>query len=519
MKIKALTLRNFKSVHTWVGLLSGMFLFVAFYAGSITMFFDSLGHWEEAQQPSQHKAVQADGEALLNQFMKQYGHDVSRFSLRLPEHGSASSQAEIFWVESSKDKRRTRKTSYLDANGALVSKNRTQSASRFVYQLHYTAGIPRPIGTYLFGLVCVLYGLALVSGVVIYLPTFIKDLFALRVGKNIKRMWQDAHNVVGILSLPFHVIFAWSGAVLTIGTLLLAPMQFLVYDGTLIKLVQDDLGRSPRVKPSGKQAGMLPLADLLAQAKQTLPEANFSFLTFNHVHDTNSTVMVRGSTEQGTLIKRVSVIMSAVDAKVTYVRAPDNATPGTTFFRGLITLHFGDYGQVPLRWLYFVLGMMGAFLFYSGNLLWIESRRKRRKHEQPGKTWWMARLTIGVCIGCMAAISFMFVMQKLWPSPTPNLYYFAAWSVCIMWACFRSPARSARELMLLAACLTALVPVADMVVTHHTLLHHALAGEWSSFAVEAMALLMAWSFWRMSRASKKRSLSGDEHSVWSVKAK
>jgi hypothetical protein len=44
---------------------------------------------------------------------------------------------------------------------------------------------------------CVLYGLALAS-VIIYAPTFFKDLFALRIGKNIKRMWQDAHNAIGI---------------------------------------------------------------------------------------------------------------------------------------------------------------------------------------------------------------------------------------------------------------------------------------------------------------------------------
>jgi uncharacterized iron-regulated membrane protein len=39
-------------------------------------------------------------------------------------------------------------------------------------------------------------------------------------------------------------------------------------------------------------------------------------------------------------------------------------------------LHFGSYGGEPIRWGYFFLGLAGAFLFYSGNLLWIESRRK-----------------------------------------------------------------------------------------------------------------------------------------------
>lgn len=515
--MKTQTLRSFKSVHTWVGLFSGMFLFIAFYAGAITMFFGTLNSWEAERHTAQRTTIQADGVLLFEQFMRKHGDEVSRLSLRFPEQ--AAEQAKIFWFSRKEGQTKGRKVSYLDEDGVMVDKDNHQNASRFTYDLHFTAGIPKPIGTYLFGLVCVLYGLALVSGVVIYLPTFIKDLFALRVGKNIKRMWQDAHNVVGILSLPFHVIFAWSGAVLTIGTLLLAPMQFLVYEGKLLNMVQNDLGGSPRIKAAGKQAPMLPVAELLQQAKQKLPEAKLTFLTFSNVNDEHATVMVRGIVEQGTLIKRASVVMNAVDGSIIKVAQPTTATPGTTFLRGLTALHFGDYGQVPLRWLYFVLGMMGAFLFYSGNLLWIESRRKRRKHEQPGKTWWMARLTIGVCIGSMAAISFMFVMQKIAPIQTPKLYYFASWLVCIFWACIRAPAHSACELLLLAAACTVLVPLADTIATQRTLVHHVLAGEWPSFAVEATAVLMAWSFWQMARATKKRSQNGDEHSVWSLKAK
>lgn len=53
------------------------------------------------------------------------------------------------------------------------------------------------------GIVSILYAVALVSGVIVLLPSLIKDLFALRLGANLKRMWLDAHNVVGIVSLPF----------------------------------------------------------------------------------------------------------------------------------------------------------------------------------------------------------------------------------------------------------------------------------------------------------------------------
>lgn len=62
-------------------------------------------------------------------------------------------------------------------------------------------------------IVATLYTLALPSGVIVLLPTLAKKFFALRVGKNLKRMWLDARNVVGILSLPFPLVTVQSAVV------------------------------------------------------------------------------------------------------------------------------------------------------------------------------------------------------------------------------------------------------------------------------------------------------------------
>jgi uncharacterized iron-regulated membrane protein len=47
----------------------------------------------------------------------------------------------------------------------------------------------------------------------------------------------------------------------------------------------------------------------------------------------------------------------------------------------VFALHFGSYGGEPVRWGYFFLGLAGAFLFHSGNLQWIESRRKAERRD------------------------------------------------------------------------------------------------------------------------------------------
>ena len=44
--MKAATIRTFQTVHTWAGLLAGFALFVAFYAGALTVFHDDIAAWQ-----------------------------------------------------------------------------------------------------------------------------------------------------------------------------------------------------------------------------------------------------------------------------------------------------------------------------------------------------------------------------------------------------------------------------------------------------------------------------------------
>jgi uncharacterized iron-regulated membrane protein len=62
--MKAATLRTYISVHTWVGIMAGFFLFIAFYAGSVTLFHEELHAWETPLP--QTAAPQRDPQALID---------------------------------------------------------------------------------------------------------------------------------------------------------------------------------------------------------------------------------------------------------------------------------------------------------------------------------------------------------------------------------------------------------------------------------------------------------------------
>jgi uncharacterized iron-regulated membrane protein len=430
----------------------------------------------------------------------------------LPGHDGPKPSA--YWFESGTGESRR---FMFDKGDTLHEDAFGQRFIEYIYDLHFTAGLPKAFGTYLFGIVCLLYGLALVSGVVIYAPTLVKNLFALRLGRNIKRMWQDSHNAIGMLSLPFHIIFAWSGAVLALGLVLLVPFQYLVYNGKLMQLLETDFYGAPQVAAAHVVKPALPLETLLQRGQAALPDMEVEGISFVNIGDANARATLYGVAEQRRLNQLGSVTLDATTGKVINAVAPETMTPGMVFMRGLQVLHFGNFGHNAVKWLYFVLGLAGAFLFYSGNLLWIESRRKRRQSGQPMRTRVMAALTLGVCLGCVAGVSAVFIAGALAPGTAAAPVYLTVFFASLVWACLRQPAHAGNELLWLCALLTLAIPVAGWIGSGENLFAAAWHGHWHRFFVDAVAVLLALLYWRMAVATLRRGREGEPNSVWALR--
>lgn len=504
--MKAATLRRFLALHTWVGLIAGMALFIAFYAGAISVFTQELHDW-----PAPARAIDSleQSQRLLDAMLARHAEDEGELLLSLA--GPRGARSIGYWID---EKARSRTAYVLDDEGALVPWQERTGFVQFIYDLHFTAGLPLTAGMYLFGLFCVLYGLALVSGVVIYAPVFLKDLFALRMGANIKRLWQDAHNVIGMLSLPFHVIFAWSGAVLCIGFLMLAPFQFLVYENTLLDVLETDFEAAPHAEAAGIRAPMPSLRQIIERAGETMPGFQATAIGFHDPGDANAQAAAFGKVEQRRLSSIAAVAFDAVSGEVIGQVEPRHYTPGRAFLNALTALHFGNFGHFSVKWLYFLLGLAGAFLFYSGNLLWIEARRKRPQTEQQGRTRVMAAATLGICLGCVAGVSATFLAGALLPEIWVPRVYFTVFFASIAWAFLRPPARAGHELLWLCTLLTAAIIPAGWIASGMSPLMAAQHGLWSRFFVDACALAMAIAFWRMAAATLRRGRQGAPNSVW-----
>src|SRR6185312_8861286 len=239
MKLKPATLRTFTNLHSWMGLVAGFALFVAFYAGAVTVFQPDVQRWANPHAtPS--TATLANAQQLLDDVLAQHPEARDHVGMTFPGYELAQPMA--YWQDS-------------DGTWLFATPGNTTGSTaepgvaplpELINELHYALGIPQ-VGTWLMGVVSLLYGVALVSGFVIHLPRLAKDLFALRPGRNLKRFWQDAHNVIGVLSLPFHVMFAVTGAVLCLLFVTMLALNPLIYEGKLMAASAAAMNTAPTV--------------------------------------------------------------------------------------------------------------------------------------------------------------------------------------------------------------------------------------------------------------------------------
>ena len=122
------------------------------------------------------------------------------------------------------------------------------------------------------GLISILYGAALFTGLVIHWPKLRKEFFALKHEGNMRRYWKNMHNLIGVVSLPFHLIMSVTGAAMGAFTLVAVVLGTLVFGPQLRGVIEEETAVWPPVQSQGESVAMVPMADYLSAAADALPE-------------------------------------------------------------------------------------------------------------------------------------------------------------------------------------------------------------------------------------------------------
>ncbi|THF65107.1 PepSY-associated TM helix domain-containing protein [Pseudothauera rhizosphaerae] len=538
-------IRIYKTVHTWTGIVAGMALFIAFYAGALTIFKEPLSRWvAPPSAASTASAAMALDEVpiLIQRTLAAHPEAARDFRVNLQP---AEHLPPLNWQvrpQGADDHDTSGVRHYvatLAADGsAQVEEVHPSRLAEFIDTLHRVVGLPvdSDPNRWIMGVIASLYAVALVSGVIVLLPSLVKDFFALRVGRNVKRMWLDAHNVVGIISLPFHVVMALTSVVFAFHDQIYDLQDKFLHGGALTAAFRvGGAGPAPGAAPRDP-AALLPPAELLARVRALSPGFEPTSLQYLNVTEPRAGLRVWGHDPAAHSPRFIGGFVGVDPYSGKIVNTdfmPGRQDAANATVSSFFALHFGTYGGTPVQWMYFLLGLAGAWLFYGGNLLWVETRRiKASRGAAPAPDGarpvqrrdvrLMAAATVGVCLGCVCGISLTIAAGKWLPGQLadPNTWhpiiYYAAFFAAIAWAFLRGAARAAVHLLWLAAACTLAIPATSLLgwlVPGLGLWAHA-----SALGVDLTALAGALGFIWLARATARRVQDGPADSVWSAPA-
>lgn len=466
-------LENYKSyqqVHIWTGILSGLLLFICFIAGAFTMFKGPLNLWAVHQQNTLAPIEMSQYDHLIKQVLKTHPDAAEQMTVYLP---TAPNHAPVTWtIEDNQTHAQTIWHASLNSKGELISEQTHVSAiGDFIDHLHRTAGIPGgnehdAIGIFVMGFVCILYFIAIVSGLIIFLPTWFKDLFSVRKNKNGKRFWVDFHNVLGITALPFHIIIALTTVVFAYHDVLYGSMQQFIYKDSPM------FSRSVPTNIDRSIDSLISIQELTQKITDIEPDFKATELRYSGLGTPRARVILGGELP-GEIIRGpyyafwVTDPYTAADG-YTAMLPSVSGVPGKVV-NSFFTLHFGGFGGSFIHWVYFAMGLSGSLLFLTGNIIWVESRRKKLQSsatpiKQNRSVRIMARLTIGVCAGTIVGISFSLLCAKIFSANNANIHtlqqsaYYIGFFIPIIYSFMVAPVRAAvHSLYLTSALLIAII--------------------------------------------------------------
>lgn len=534
MKVRADIIRTYQTLHHWTGIIAGFVLFIGFYAGSLTMFKPAFDQWTTPSQKTFTTDVSIDPQRLLNIVLASSVTDIKTIELNL-ERGN-NLMAPISWSESGVkrglDTNQQRYIGTFDEQGALVKRDvKPTVLAELIDLLHRTAGIPGTVGhdhlgVLIMGAAALLYFLALVSGVIFLLPTLVKSFLALRDNKGASRFWLDSHNIIGLSSLPFHLMISWTVVVFAFHDEVYGAMQQVIYgDKPLFEMGVSD-------KREYGNDDLLNVESLRAVAINLAPQAKVTAMYFDNLSTPRASVrldlqidneVMRGPFADILYLNPYSgdIVFSTVATESDLVWAESVAT----FF----AMHFGSYGGNTVRWIYFALGLLGAILFYSGNLLWIERRRIKQNKRQPkpladikqtNVAKQMAAATVGICLGSIAALVITMLLGK-WATnilDNVNQYYIASYYALfvsfVIYTFWRGASFGAIFLTKVIALGLLLMPLTSIIGCFFPNDMLWLAPAWQAWVIDIMALIFSALFLFMAKKIKHRAIYGEPDSVW-----
>lgn len=404
--------------HSWIGVTAGLLLFLICWSGTIAVFseeIDWLLNAAERVEPAGELRSWGEWQAAVERAYP----DARVDAILAPP--SPRSAAEI-WIETP-DGRLLR--TYVNPFTAQITGQTSYfNVQRFFRSLHMCLFDPGYTGAGYYFVMA--FSLALVGSLatsLMFYKRWWQRFLAWKAHGSLRAFWSEAHKLTGLWSLWFIALMAITG----IWYLLEFANLGFAY---------------PELEPVAQATSRphVTTDELVASAHQAWPELELTQMYppggyYGPVavfHGDDGSVLVRSPANV--------LVLNADDAAPVLVRSAADLGWPARWVDTADPLHFGNFGGLPIKTVWFLFGLLLSALCLTGAYLHVQ--RQRRHHDQvPRRT----AVTVAYSISAMVlAIAIVGAAQEIGsygdPQPPMGVWVFiAAWtiataSILIVWA-------------------------------------------------------------------------------------
>jgi len=480
--------RSMSVLHTWAGLVLGAVLFAVFWMGTLSVFDREIDRW---MMPSTRLAPPPASLSLDDTARKaaeRLAPGAKQWSITLP-----SERTPVLQLRYPDPAGGDSVLRYLDPrSGALLSPPGTKGGTGFIFPFHFSLHIAwLDLGIWLVGLAAMALLVLVVSGVVIH-AHFFKEFFTFRPHKALTRSSLDLHTTMGVLALPFHFVMPLSGLIIFFSLFFPGTWQ-AAFQGDRAAFNREVFGGYQRPR-AGEPAPLASLDVMRARAEELWGKGTVSSLRVMHPGDAAGHVEVRRTSADQVALSREQLYLDAVTGNV--LGRAEGQRPVLGVQRFVAGIHFLQFDDWALRWLYFLAGLAGCTMIVTGFLFWLESRRSEHARQGLAGVRVVEALTIGSVTGIVVATLAFFVANRLlpaqaslWGMPREQLEmvaFYVSWLVTFAHAALRSRAAWAEQCWVIAGLAVTAVVLNAWTTGDHVL--RALGR--GAFGVAGMDLLL-----------------------------
>ncbi|MGT2490832.1 PepSY-associated TM helix domain-containing protein [Cupriavidus basilensis] len=395
----------------------------------------------------------------------------------------------------------------------------------FHYELH--GGM---LGVWIVAFATMAMLVALVSGIVTH-KRFFKDFFTFRPGKG-QRSWLDAHNALGVLTLPFLFMISYTGLIIWWPDTMPAGIR-TYYEGSEAKLF-GVLGRAgwlePKVLPPRRARHAGGVAHAAGRCTRTAGRGGRHRSKRDRLGGGGAARPRQRrcqhcrplSLRWPRLSSQREFRYDGVTGAYLSAHAEDEML-GTGRAAPLVagsvmrTLHMARFGGDALRWLYLACGLAGSAMIATGLLLFSTKRGNRKAREFGAASarvyGTIDRLNVAAVAGLAIACAAYLWGNRLLPVALEERHewevavFFSIWLAATVHALASQPANAWPRQLALAGLLCLTLPLLNALTTGWHPLRYASLGDWQSAGLELGALtlgsLLLWAAARVRRAGRQ----------------